>query len=71
MALSSIKDYPDVKEGVQWQQGDHSIFLQYGLFTENAESQDITHTEKDNIGIVDIDKVIEIAEILNKVIKDI
>jgi aminopeptidase YwaD len=80
VALSGIKDYPDVKEGVQWQQGDHSIFLQYGipaiavsseLFTENAESQDITHTEKDNIGIVDIDKVIEIAEILNKVIKDI
>jgi aminopeptidase YwaD len=80
VALSSIKDYPNVKEGVQWQQGDHSIFLQYGIpaiavssefFTENAESQDITHTEKDNIGIVDIDKVIEIAEILNKVIKEI
>lgn len=80
VALSSIKDYPDVKEGVQWPQGDHSIFLQYGIpaiavssewFTENAESQDITHTEKDNIGIVNIDKVIEIAEILNKVIKEI
>lgn len=76
-ALSSIKEYPDVKKGVQWPQGDHSIFLQYGIpaiavssewFTESAESQDITHTEKDNIGIVDIDKVIEIAEILNKII---
>ncbi len=79
-ALSSIKGYPDVKEGVQWPQGDHSIFLQYDIpaiavssewFTESAESQDITHTEKDNIGIVDIDKIIEIAEILNKVIKEI
>ncbi len=79
-ALSIIKEYPEVKEGVQWPQGDHSIFLQYGVpaiavssewFTESTESQDITHTEKDNIGIVDIDKVIVIAEILNKVIKDI
>ena len=76
----SINEYPDVKEGVPWPQGDHSIFLQYDVpaiavssewFTESVESQDITHTEKDNIGIVDIDKVIEIAEILNNVIKDI
>ncbi|WP_160722929.1 M28 family peptidase [Isachenkonia alkalipeptolytica] len=77
---SSMKGYPDVKEGVQWPQGDHSIFLQYGVpaiavssewFIESDEGQDITHTEKDNMEIVDIDKVIEIAEILNKLIKAI
>ncbi len=79
-ASSSMKGYPDVKEGVQWPQGDHSIFLQYGVpaiavssewFIESDEGQDITHTEKDNMEIVDIDKVIEIAEILNKLMKDV
>jgi len=80
LALSSIKDYQNVKEGVQWEQGDHSIFLQHDIpaiavssewFTESDKSQDITHTKKDNIGIVDIDKIIEIVDILINIIKDI
>ncbi|MFO8054260.1 MAG: M28 family peptidase [Bacteroidales bacterium] len=78
--INTIKKYPNIKEGVQWPQGDHSIFLQYGVpaiavssewFTENSESQDITHTEKDNIAIVDFDKITEIAEILNRIIRRI
>ena len=61
-------------EGAQWQQGDHSIFLQQGCpaiavsshwLIERMEDQQITHTSEDNIGIVDPCKVVEIAEALN------
>jgi len=58
-------------EGAQWPQGDHSIFIQYGRpaiaitsqwFLDNIDTQEITHTVKDNIEIVDCSKVIEIAK---------
>lgn len=61
-------------EGAQWPQGDHSIFIQQGCpaiavssqwLIERMDSQDITHTPEDNIGIVDPRKVVEIAEALN------
>lgn len=61
-------------EGVQWPQGDHSIFIQQGCpaiavssqwLIERMDSQDITHTPEDNLGIVDPRKVVEIAEALN------
>jgi len=67
-----------ITEGVQWSQGDHSIFTQNGLpaiavssewFTENIDSQEITHTPKDNIEIVDCQKVVEIAEALNILVR--
>ncbi len=73
-AIKTINGFSNITEGIKWPQGDHSIFLQYGRpaiaissqwFTENSESQDITHTSKDNLEIVDFAKVIEIAEVLN------
>ncbi len=79
-AYSAFKNSSNIKEGIQWPQGDHSIFLQNGVpaiavssewFTEKNESQDITHTEKDNIEIVDFKKVVEIAEVITKMIKNI
>lgn len=79
-ASNAFKNSTTIKEGIQWPQGDHSIFLQYKVpaiavssewFTENSESQDITHTEKDNIEIVDFEKIIEIAEVIHKIIKTI
>jgi len=72
-----LKKFKGIKEGVQWPQGDHSIFIQYGCpaiavssewFTENIASQEITHTPKDDIEIVDCQKVVEIAEALNLLI---
>jgi len=75
-----INDYPGIVKGNKWEQGDHSIFLQYGIpavavsskwFIDNIESQEITHTKKDNLEIVDNDKIIEIAEALNKLIREI
>lgn len=75
-----IKAYPGIAKGSKWAQGDHSIFLQYGVaavaisskwFIDNIETQEITHTKKDNLKIVDADKIIEIAAALNKFIKKI
>ena len=67
-------------EGPQWPQGDHSIFVQNGCpaiavtsewFSSNMESQDVTHTPKDNLGIVDAGKVVEIAEALNVLVRQL
>ena len=68
-----LSKFNGITEGAQWPQGDHSIFTQNGCpaiavssqwFTENIDSQEIVHTPKDNIEIVDCQKVVEIAEAL-------
>lgn len=70
--------YDEITEGIQWPQGDHSIFTQQGCpaiavsskwFIDHIDSQTITHTPKDNIAIVDCRKVAEIAEALNLLIQ--
>ena len=72
-----LDDYPGIKEGVQWPQGDHSIFVQFGTpaiavssqwFINNIDGQDITHTKKDHPGIVDTGKLPEIAMALRDLI---
>ncbi|MBD3317229.1 MAG: M28 family peptidase [Chitinivibrionales bacterium] len=68
--IEVMRDYPGIIEGPQWPQGDHSIFVQYGRpaiavsskwFIEHIDSQDITHTPKDTIDIVDCNKLLELA----------
>jgi len=75
-----INHYNGITEGVQWPQGDHSIFLQFGVpaiavsskwFIDNISDQDITHTPKDNIEIVDCIKIVEISQALNTLIRSI
>jgi aminopeptidase YwaD len=75
-----IKQYSGITEGIQWPQGDHSIFLQFGVpaiavsskwFIDNIGDQDITHTPKDNIDIVDCNKIVEISQALNTLIRSI
>ena len=70
-ANQTLQAFPGVIEGVQWPQGDHSIFVQYGRpaiavssewFTENINTQTITHTPKDSVEIVDCKKVVELVE---------
>lgn len=77
-ANNVINRFDGITEGIQWPQGDHSIFVQNGCpaiavtsewFAENIESQEITHTPKDTIEIVDCRKVVEIAEALNLLIR--
>jgi len=79
-AIKVINHYSGITEGVQWPQGDHSIFLQFGIpaiavsskwFIDNIAEQDITHTPKDNIEIVDCNKIVEISKALNTLIRSI
>lgn len=79
-AKKVIDQYTGITEGVQWPQGDHSIFLQFGVpaiavsskwFIDNIADQDITHTPKDNIEIVDCAKIVEITQALNTLIRSI
>ena len=79
-AKEVINKYSGITEGIQWPQGDHSIFLQFGVpaiavsskwFIDNIADQDITHTPKDNIEIVDCNKIVEISQALNTLIRSI
>lgn len=78
--IKVINQYNGITEGVPWPQGDHSIFLQFGVpaiavsskwLIDNIDNQDITHTPKDNIEIVDCHKIVEISEALNTLIRSL
>lgn len=73
-----LAEFDGIAEGPQWPQGDHSIFIQYGCpavavssqwLIERMESQEITHTPKDDVDIVDCRKLVEIAEALNRFLR--
>lgn len=75
-----VKSYSGLVNGSKWVQGDHSIFLQYGVpavaisskwLIDNINTQQITHTKKDNLEIVDAHKIVEIAEALNQFVRKI
>lgn len=74
-----FEDMPEIVEGLPWYQGDHSMFLQNGCpaiavssqwFIENFETQELTHTPKDNLSVVNYERVAEcalgIAELIRK-----
>jgi len=76
-----ISSTPEIVEGLPWYQGDHSLFLQNDCpaiavssqwFIENMECQEITHTHKDNLSIVNFERVAEcafgIAELIKKIL---
>jgi len=76
--MSIIERYPGITTGPGWPQGDHSIFVQFGVpavavssmwFIENMEVQDVTHTPKDRPEITDCHKIVEIAKALNDFIR--
>ncbi|MDR2886816.1 MAG: M28 family peptidase [Bacteroidales bacterium] len=61
---------PNIVEGLPWYQGDHSLFLQQGRpaiavssqwFIENMDTQQLTHTPKDNLSVVDCMRIAECA----------
>ncbi|MBD3289496.1 M28 family peptidase [candidate division KSB1 bacterium] len=74
------RKFEGIVEGVQWVQGDHSIFIQgrrpaiavsSEWFIENIDSQDITHTPKDKLDIVDCEKLVDISKALQYFIEKI
>jgi aminopeptidase YwaD len=67
----------DIDAGGPWYQGDHSIFIQQGVpalavtsrwFLENIDNQDITHTPKDQPGIVNCQRLVEISGAIHQFI---
>ena len=72
-----LKEYPGLVRGAPWPQGDHSIFVHYGRpaiavssewFVAHIDDQEITHTPKDNLDIVDCARVVETAQALSSFI---
>lgn len=72
-----ISDTEEIVEGLPWYQGDHSLFIQQGvpaiavssqMFIENMDCQEITHTPKDNLSIVNYERVAECAIYIAKLI---
>lgn len=70
LALATLVDAPGACKGVQWPQGDHSMFVQSGCpaiavtsnwLLENMATQTITHSTEDAIDLVDPDKVVSCA----------
>lgn len=77
MIKEILKVSAGASEGPEWPQGDHSIFVQYGVpaiavssmwFTDNMYNQDVTHTEKDRPEIVDIMKTVQVAQIIAEIV---
>lgn len=75
--LSSLENFT---EGPQWPQGDHSIFVQFGRpaiaftskwFLDNMSTQRITHTVNDHPRIVNLQRLVEIATAISKLVKAI
>jgi aminopeptidase YwaD len=73
IARLAVNKLPGIEEGSPWYQGDHSIFIQNGCpamavtsqwLLENMESQEITHTPKDNLEIVEPDRLVDVARAL-------
>jgi aminopeptidase YwaD len=80
IANEVIHRFDGIAVGSAWVQGDHSIFIQNGCpaiavssqwFTDHIDTQDITHTPKDNFDIVDGHKLVEIARALNLFIRKV
>jgi aminopeptidase YwaD len=79
-AKEVINLYGGITVGCPWIQGDHSIFIQKGCpamavssqwFADHIDCQEITHTPKDNLDIVDTRKLVEIAQALDTFIRRI
>lgn len=75
-----LKLHDNAEEGPEWPQGDHSIFVQFGVpaiavssmwFTLNMENQSITHTEADRPEIVDYKKTADAAVMISEIISKI
>jgi len=79
MVKHIFNQFPGLVEGEPWVQGDHSIFLQFGVpavaissewLLENLQSQQITHTENDNLSLVDNEKILELSSAIASLIHE-
>lgn len=68
--------FPGLSPGEQWYQSDHGIFVQRGVPAVAITSQEftyltneITHTQRDQAEIVEVTKLVEIAQALNTLLR--
>lgn len=75
-----LSNHSKIKEGLPWYQSDHSLFLQNGCpaiavssewFIQNLANQEITHTPKDNLSIVNYERVAECALGIAELVKEL
>ena len=80
IAIDVISCFKDASVGPEWPQGDHSIFVQFGVpaiavssmwLSLNMENQTITHTPEDKPEIVDIRKTAQAAETISKIVNNL
>ncbi len=71
-------EYPGLVEGEQWYQSDHSVFIQQGVPAIAFTSQqfmyltsEVTHTLRDQAEIVELEKLVEIAHAIRKLITEL
>jgi len=75
---TAFATFPGVMEGEAWYQSDHSMFIQNQVPALAITSEHfmelttyITHTPKDNLELVDYDKVVDIALALRDLVLDL
>ncbi len=78
-ASKVLREFSEIIEGPQWPQGDHSIFVQNGVpaiaitskWLLDNHDQDITHTKRDNISIIDCSRLVDVSLALNSFIRNL
>ncbi len=75
-----MSQFPEIEEGIQWRQGDHSMFIQAGRpaiaitsqwILNNMYTQNITHSEYDNLTIIAYDRLVETALAIDSLIRSL
>lgn len=77
MLRAILGRYPNLVEGSQWYSGDHMVFVQKGnqavaITSEYMEElmTSVIHTKKDTMDLVDVSKLVELAEALHDIIME-
>ena len=73
-----LADQPEIELIEPWEMGDHMLFVMHGIPAITFTSKEIlnlidqiAHTEKDSIDIIDYQRVLEVVELITELIVDI
>lgn len=76
LVREAMAGYDSLEEGEQWYQSDHSVFIQQGRPAVAVTSEhfmrlstEVTHTPKDDLDLVDYEKLVDVALALRDVIE--
>ncbi len=73
-----LADQPEIELIEPWEMGDHMLFVMHGIPAITFTSKEIlnlideiAHTEKDSIDIIDYQRVLEVVELISELVVDI